>query len=273
MVDEVRSADIERFLSDVANGKTAAPLGVLGNRGGSLPSGGTGVSNRCRALLSKMFNLAEKWHWLPQNSNPVKHTAKFKENRFERYLSPDEMTRLGDALTRANDASPHAVAAIRLLMLTGARRSEIVGLKWGDIDEERGTALLGDSKTGRRMLHLSPAAFSVLSGIPRISNNPYVICGAKTGAHLVNIQKPWRRIREDAGITNLRMHDLRHNFASIIAADGGSLPIIGKLLGHKSVATTQRYAHLTESVVTTAGSRAAATIEKLTTKSAAVRSP
>ena len=129
-------------------------------------------------------------------------------------------------------------------MLTGARLSEVLTLKWDYVDFEGQQLRLPDSKTGQKSVYLNAPALEVLASIPRLEDNPYVICGKKPGAHLVNLQKPWRRVRKAAGLDDVRIHDLRHSFASIAAGGGMSLPVIGALLGHTQPQTTQRYAHL-----------------------------
>ena len=157
------------------------------------------------------------------------------------------MARLGEALSAAESertATPWTIAAIRLLVLTGARLSEILTLRWEFVDFERGLLLLPDSKTGRKAITLNAPALKVLAKIPRLPDNPFVICGERRGAHLVNLEKPWRRIRAAAGLEGVRLHDLRHTFASVAAAGGASLPLIGNLLGHSQPGTTARYAHL-----------------------------
>ena len=136
------------------------------------------------------------------------------------------------------------IAAIRLLLFTGARLGEILGLRWNHVDFERACLRLPDSKTGQKVLYLSAPALEVLAGLPRLDGNPHVICGEREGAHLVNLEKPWRRLRARSGLDDVRLHDLRHSFASFGAAGGLSLPMIGKLLGHTQAATTERYAHL-----------------------------
>ena len=142
---------------------------------------------------------------------------------------------------------PSAVAAIRLLIFTGARLSEILTLRWDYV--EHSYLRLPDSKTGAKLIYLNPPARELLARLPRIEDNPYVIPGDKPGACLVNLQKPWRLIRARAGLEDVRIHDLRHTFASIGAARGLSLPMIGKLLGHTQAATTERYAHLADDPV------------------------
>ncbi|MGR3782200.1 MAG: tyrosine-type recombinase/integrase [Albimonas sp.] len=223
-------------------------------------------ANRALALLSKMFNLAEVWEMRPDGSNPCRHVRKYIEAQRKRFLSNAELARLGEALHLAErdgfldlpargsvrdkpvraPVSPEAVAAIRLLILTGARKSEILGLRWDWIDFEGQRANLPDSKTGDKSIVLSPAVLEVLTSLPRNEDNPHVIRGAKRGAHLVNLKDPWLVVREVAGLDDVRIHDLRHSYASVGAAGGASLPIIGALLGHTQAQTTQRYAHLSD---------------------------
>lgn len=215
------------------------------------------VGNRTLAVLSKLFNWGEKHGLRPQGSNPCRHVEKYREGRRERFLSQAELGRLGDALREAEThqtATPWTIAAIRLLALTGARLGEILTLQWAHVNTEQSCLLLPDSKTGRKAVMLNPPAVAVLQQIPRLNGNPYVICGAKTGEHLVNLEKPWRRIRAAAGLNDVRLHDLRHSFASVGAAMGGaSLVVIGKLLGHSQPSTTARYAHLADDPVRAAG--------------------
>jgi integrase len=194
-----------------------------------------------------MFNLAERWGLRSDGSNPCRHVEKFKEKKRERFLSSEELSRLGNVLAKAEQGGkelPSVIMAIRLLILTGARLSEILGLRWEWVDFEQGCLRLPDSKTGAKLIPLSRPAYEILENAPRLVGNPFVIPGAKEGEHLVNLNKPWRRIRKLAGLKNVRLHDLRHSFASVAASSGMGLPMIGALLGHKEVATTQRYAHL-----------------------------
>ena len=204
-------------------------------------------ANKVLAVLSKFFNWAEKNGFRDDGSNPCHHVEKFREARRERFLSQVELANLGKALNDAelnNLASPWIVAAIRLLSLTGARLNEILTLKWEYVDFENGCIRLPDSKTGAKTIYANAPTLEVLSNIPKLDGNPFVICGEKQGAHLVNLQKPWRRIRKAAQLEDVRLHDLRHSFASIAVAGGMSLPMIGALLGHSQPATTARYAHL-----------------------------
>ncbi len=228
-------------------------------------------ANRALALLSKAFNLAEVWGWRPDGSNPCRHVRKYREEKRERFLSQQELARLGSALAAAERGevtsprgvtiSSYAVAATRLLIFTGARRGEILGLRWEHVNFEAGRLELPDSKTGAKFIYLPPAALQLLQELPRVEGNPHVIVGGKPGAALVNLREPWVAIRQAADLGDLRIHDLRHSFASVGAAGGMSLPIIGALLGHKETATTARYAHLSDdplrSAANTIGSKIA----------------
>jgi integrase len=204
-------------------------------------------ANRVLALLGKMFSLCEKWGLRPDGSNPVKHVEKFREQKRERFLGGDELARLGAALSEAEalgQENPYAVAAIRLLLLTGCRRNEILSLRWHEVDFERACLRLPDSKTGARLVPLNGPALEVLAAIPRLEGNPYVIPGDRPGAHLVNLRKPWSRIQQRAGLDWVRLHDLRHSHAAVGVAAGLGLPLIGGLLGHTQPSTTAKYAHL-----------------------------
>jgi integrase len=204
-------------------------------------------ANRCLAVLSKMMNLAEAWGLRTDGSNPCRHVKKYREDKRERYLTREELQRLGavlDAAERPQTETPFAVAAIGLLILTGARLMEVLTLRWNHVDFANAVLSLPDSKTGAKTIYLNDAAINLLRKIPRMTGNPFVIAGGKPGSRLVNLQKPWRRMRAAAGLDDVRVHDLRHNFGSVAAGAGMSLPVIGKLLGHSQPTTTARYAHL-----------------------------
>jgi integrase len=217
------------------------------------------AANRALAVLSKMFALAEKWGERADGSNPCRHVEKYAERKRERMLSADEFSRLADAL-KASSRSPYIIAAIKLLIFTGARVSEILTLQWDWIDFERGDARLPDSKTGAKTLHLPAPALAVLADLSRVEGNPHVVVGNVAGARLVNLEKPWRAIRKAAGLNDVRLHDLRHAFASVAASSGMGLPIIGKMLGHTQAATTHRYAHLASDPVKAAAATVASKI-------------
>ena len=171
-------------------------------------------ANRVLEIESKMFNLAELWGLRREGGNPCRFVRKYKERKRERFLSDEEFRRLGEDLNEMEaegSVSAYAAAAIRLLMLTGCRRNEIVALRWEDVDLEVGELRLPDGKTGARLVPLSPAAAEVLSGLPRLAGNPWVIPGSKSGAHLSDLQPPWERVRKRAGLHDVRIHDLRHS--------------------------------------------------------------
>lgn len=206
-------------------------------------------ANTILAVLSKFFNWAEEGNLRREGKNPCSRIKKYRETRRQRFLSSTELKRLGRTLDKCEDdgsVSVFALAAVRLLIFTGARLSEILTLKWSYVDLERGRLLLPDSKTGAKVIRLNKAALAVLEAVPKVAGNTYVVVGDRQGAHLVGLQKVWQRIRKAAGIEDVRLHDLRHSFASVAAETGASLSVIGKLLGHSSVQTTGRYAHLTE---------------------------
>jgi integrase len=213
-------------------------------------------ANRALALLSTMFNFAERLGERPDGSNPVRHVERFPQRRRERFLSADELARLGDALA-SYSGSPYHVATIKLLIFTGARLGEVLGLRWEWIDFDRGDARLPDSKTGAKTIHLPAPALEVLATLPRIEGEPHIL-GSRRGTTF--IEAPWRRIRTAAGLDDVRLHDLRHSFASVAASSGMGLPIIGKMLGHTQPATTGRYAHVASDPVKAAAAAVAGKI-------------
>ena len=220
-------------------------------------------ANRILEVVRKMFNLAEAWGLRKDGANPCRFVEKYKEHKRERFLTEEEFRRLGQVLSEVEAEGSEtlsAVTAIRLLMLTGCRLGEVQTLRWENVDLEAGELRLPDSKTGARMVPLSRAAAGVLAALPRDPDNPWVIAGRKPGAHLTDLQHPWRRIRARAGLDDVRIHDLRHSFASRALALGESLPMIGKLLGHTQVQTTARYAHLARDSVKASASKIADSI-------------
>ena len=183
------------------------------------------VANRALDMLIKMFNLAEAWELRPPGKNPCRFVRRYKvQPQHERFLTPEELHRLGrvlDAAPAERLASIHGAAAIRLLVLTGCRRNEILGLRWEDVGFEAGELRLRDTKTGARVVPLTPAAAEVLEDLPRVPGNPWVFPGKKRGTHQRNINDSWDRIRKRAGLDGVRLHDLRHTFASPRSGAGG----------------------------------------------------
>lgn len=213
------------------------------------------LANRVLALLSKVFSLAEQWEIRAPNTNPAREIERFPERKRERFLSADELQRLAAALDAdeaAKLADNRGVApAIRLLVLTGCRLSEILTLEWRFVDRPNKLLRLPVSKTGAKVVPLSAAALQLLKDLraDAAKKAKYVCIGGGKDGRIVNLQKSWRRIRKSAGLTDVRLHDLRHTYASFGAGAGLSLPMIGKLLGHKHTATTARYAHLADDPV------------------------
>lgn len=227
-------------------------------------------ANRTLAVVSAVWNWASRRDEVGAGANPCLGIERYPEQGRERFLTSDELGRLGAALAEGEGAGllyevdetkpgskhapkadkrrvkldPFAVAAIRLLILTGARLREILDARWSQVDLERGVIFLPDSKTGKKPIYLSAAAQAVLASLPRVDGNPHIIAGAKDGAPRADLKKPWRAVTRAAGLDGVRLHDLRHSFASFGAGASLGLPIIGKLLGHTQAATTHRYAHL-----------------------------
>jgi len=200
------------------------------------------AGNRALNLTAAMLTKAELWGLRAEGSNPCRRIEKFKEQSRKRFLSEAEIARLGAALAAAEaDSPPSATAAIRLLILTGARKSEILALEWRSVRLDQMLLDLPDSKTGSKTIYLNAPAAQLLAGLPRIDGNPYVLPGEREGAHVVSIEKSWRRVRKEAELDDVRLHDLRHSFAAVGASAGFSLQLIGALLGHTEVSTTQRY--------------------------------
>ena len=178
-------------------------------------------ANRTLGVLSKMFNLAELWDLRPDGSNPCRHVKRFREEKRERFLSDIEYQRLGAALKEIEvdgSETASAIAAVRLLMLTGCRLSEIQKLRWEHVDLEASELRLPDSKTGAKVVYLGDPAIAVLERIDRRDGNPWVIAGRKPGSHLTDLQHPWRRIRARAGLDDVRIHDLEALFRQRRAA-------------------------------------------------------
>ena len=248
-------------------------------------------ANRVLALLGAFFSFAAKEGVRARHDNPAHGVEPYAETARERFLTPAEFTRLGDALIRAEreglpsapqhrrnasseatakhrpksadkpiPANPFAVAAIRLLCLTGCREGEILGLRWSDVDLERGFLRLGDTKTGRSIRPLGAPAAEILAAMPREEGSPFVLPGEKPGTHLVELKRVWAAVRHAAKLDGVRIHDLRHSFASVPAIGGDSLLVIRSLLGHADVKTTQRYAHLGDDPVKASADRTSSTI-------------
>jgi integrase len=243
--DRVGRAEIERMRNAVAAGKTAMKL-TIGEkrRPGSVAVGGKGAAAQCVALVSSIYAFAIGRGVCVDN--PARGVKKAPVRKLERFLSEAEIARLGEVLDAEAQKSgnPYPSAAIRLLLLTGCRKSEITNLRWDHVDYERECLRLPDSKTGAKIVYLNAPARKVLHELPRMAHSLQVIPAMRGDNARPAIDKVWSRARSAAALTDVRLHDLRHSFASVGVAGGLSLPIIGALLGHKHSATTARYAHL-----------------------------
>ncbi len=207
-------------------------------------------ANRAIALLSRLMTLAEAWELRAQGTNPCRFVERYKEKARTRYLSFDELKQLGEALHKleaTGQIQPGAVNAIKMLLLTGARRDEILTAQWAWVDWDRRLIRLPDSKTGSKDIFLSDEAVRVLKDQQRLSgaiDGHYIFPGRSAGKRMVNLRKPWTRVCEAAEISGVRIHDLRHTAASIAVGEGSTLSVIGRLLGHTQAQTTMRYAHV-----------------------------
>ena len=230
--------------NSVTAGKTAETIGNGERRPGSIATGGKGVAAQCVALVSAIFAFAVERGLCADN--PGRGVKKAPVRKVERFLSEAEIAKLAEALEgeARRSGNPYPSAAIKLLLLTGCRRGEIVNLCWDHVDFERECLRLPDSKTGAKIVYLNAPARALLQQLPRMADNPRVIPGMRADSASAVIDKAWAKARTAAGLDDVRLHDLRHSFASVGAAGGLSLPIIGALLGHKHTTTTARYAHL-----------------------------
>ena len=240
----IEQKDINRFMRDIAAGKTAADVKTR-KQGRAIVKGGKGTATRTVGLLSGIFAFAVDQGY--RKDNPVHGVKRFPDAKNKRYLLPAEMAKLGDALLAAsrNRENPKAIAAIRLLCLTGCRKGEILSLEWPDVDFEQECLHLSSTKTGDKVIQIGPPVLELLASLPRHEQSEFVFPG-ENGGYYVGLPKVWERIRKNAGLSDVRLHDLRHSFASVGAGVGLSLPIIGKMLGHSNAETTQRYAHLAD---------------------------
>lgn len=204
----------------------------------------TGTSNRVVIVLRHIYNLARKWRIPTVKDNPTAGIVLAPDVNRERFLDLEEAQRLLSSIRE--DENSVAANAILLLMLTGARRNEVTYAKWDYVDWEKRTLLVPLSKSGkRRTIALNAAAMELLRAIPRTENCPYIFPSPITDRPSPSLHFPWLRIKERAGLHDLRLHDLRHSFASFLVNKGVSLYIVQGLLGHAHARYTQRYAHLT----------------------------
>lgn len=262
-VKDLTTQDVERFQEQVAIGATKIDV-KTGKHGRARVTGGPGTAARTVGLLGGILSFAVRERIRPDN--PVRGVARYKDQKRERFLSAEELARLGDALATAEHDHPAAIAVIRFLALTGLRRSEALTLRWEHVDQGLGILRLADSKTGARIVTLGKPALGLLNRQLRLEGNPYVFPGERRGHHLVGLPKVWRKVREQAGLAGVRLHDLRHGYASVAASSGTGLFVVAKLLGHTDLKSTLRYAHLADDPVKSAADRTASSIEAQMTK-------
>ena len=203
------------------------------------------AANRSAPILSVIMQQAEAWGLRPETGNPCEGIRRYRQKGFERFLSPEEYRRLGMVLDRHEARRPFRVAALRLLLLTGCRKSEIITLEWRFYRD--GRLYLADSKTGPRTVWLCGAAREVLDALPRSSR--FVFPGGRLSAPANWLDACWKRIRAEAGLDDVRLHDTRHSFASMALSSGETIRTVGRLLGHDKAATTLKYAHLSDMAV------------------------
>ena len=204
------------------------------------------AANRSLPILSVIMREAEVYGYRPEASNPCRRIRRYREPRRERFLTHDEMRRLGRILTSRHAEWPLPVTIVRLLLLTGCRQSEIRTLRWRDYRE--GHLFLRDSKTGPRTVWLSSAARRVFSGLLRVGRFVFPAPGDRGPMSTETLYGSWRRLRTEAELPDLRLHDLRHTYASFALRRGETVVTIGRLLGHRDPETTLKYAHFADAM-------------------------
>lgn len=227
------------------------------------------TANRMLALISAMYGKAEQWGMIPDSHpNPGRLIERYSEPARDRYLSDEELVRVGEALrvwTRVSRRNAQSADALRLILFTGCRHREVLHLTWEEVDWKRAAILLKDSKSGPRTVALTPPAIGVLRRVRgRIRFGPWVFPSPRAaGKPMGSVQGAWEAVREKAGVPDVRIHDLRHTHASVAVSTGLSLEVIGSLLGHRKASTTERYAHLADDPVRRAAERVQGRISAL----------
>ncbi|MCX4240164.1 site-specific integrase [Paraliomyxa miuraensis] len=275
-VDAITSVDVERL-------KLATRKRIGKGRGHGQAA--AAVVNRTLALLSAICGAAERWGELPRGSNPCVGVERVAEEARERYLRAEELAALESTIAagergemvvprppskgrtsgrkqappRPRSITPSTALALRLLVWTGSRASEITGLRWGMVDLEGACLRLPDSKSGAKVTPLVSAAVDLLrqalADLPAPPSPDALVCSTRNGQPLRNLSRDWGSVRAAAGLTDVRRHDLRHTFASVALNTGVSLAHVGAMLGHKNQQTTNRYAHIADDALRAAVER------------------
>ena len=212
------------------------------------------MRNRVLAFLSRIFNLAEVWEWRPQHTNPVRGVERNAESARDRVLAPSELTSLAAALDALETAYPFPVAAIKTAAMTGLRISEVLAMAWEHVDFETGRVVLPDTKTGRRVAPLAAAVLALLDRLPRVHNSPWVFPSTAPAAHVTYraARLVFARAVKGAGLEDVRVHDLRRSLATRLAGAGVNAFLLRDVLGHKTLAMSNRYVRAASDALTAA---------------------
>lgn len=247
-VKDLKRGDIQSFLNKVQAGKVSTSTQENKYMKGR-KYGGAGTAARTKRLLGGIFSFAMS-HGIIE-VNPAHGIKTTPDKRMQRFLNDVELVKLGEALAQceSDGANKNAISAIRLLALTGARKSEIVNAKWEEVDFDNNSLCLSQSKTGQKIIILTPQAMDIFTTLKLKASGEYIFPGRDDDKPTQAVPKVWLKVRKKAGLDDVRLHDLRHTVASIAVSSGLALPIVGAMLGHKTPSTTARYAHLADDPV------------------------
>jgi integrase len=258
--ESLSESDVVLFVAKVVRGETQKDERT-GPRGRAIVRGGKGVASRTLSVLGAVFSFGIRLGVIA--TNPTKNVTPPKGKAPGRYLCDEEWARLGAAISgaRSSGQNPTFIDAINLIALTGCRKSEICNLTWREVDFAQGFLRLSSSKVGPRAVPLGDEAIALLLHLKKVAASDWVFPTRRGTGPIVGLQKVWNALREEAALPGLRIHDLRHSFASEAINAGASLFLTGSVLGHRQAATTQRYAHLQSSPVRNLASSTAARIQ------------
>lgn len=262
-ISSITPEDIRAWLSAVLKGDMAVDEKV-GPRARRVVSGGPAAGARSLRMLKAVFSYAVRQGLIPENPARDVHPPDNAERERERFLSPEELARLGKAIAAAEQAGAawQAIGAIKLLLATGLRKDEALSLRWENVEFECRRLILPETKTGRSVRPLSQQAIAILSGLQGRSSSPWVLPATKGEGHYVGLQKVWAKVRAAAGLDDVHLHDLRHTVGAAAASSGVSLLVVGRMLGHRKARSTERYAHVAPDAAADAADEVAASIAK-----------